>query len=49
MRLGKPALQRGIFISHIGVSAQVVAKREPLDPERISDRDQVQVVRALRR
>jgi hypothetical protein len=48
VHLGKPALQSGIFQSHVGVGSKVIAKRQLLDPERASKRNQMQVVRALR-
>ena len=41
VRVGKSALQCSIFQSHIGVSSQVIAKRQLLDPERAPKRDQM--------
>jgi hypothetical protein len=49
VRFGKSALQCGVFQGQIGVRSQVIAKRQLLDPERAPKRDQMQVVRALRR
>src|SRR3974390_1980460 len=44
--IGEPVLQSSVFLGHIGVSSQVIAKCEPLGPERASQGYQVQMVRA---